>query len=45
LIRKPVGKPLGIMWKDDIKMYLRETGFDGGSSIELARNRAQWRDL
>jgi hypothetical protein len=46
LIRKPEGKralrrPQG-KWEDNIKMYLRETGWEVVDWIHLAQNRDQW---
>jgi hypothetical protein len=47
LIGRPEGKrPLGRtrrMWKDNIKMNLRETGIDEANWIQLAQDRAWWR--
>jgi hypothetical protein len=49
LVGKPEGKrPLGRtrrMWMDNIKMDLRETGWDGMDWIDLAQDREQWRAL
>jgi hypothetical protein len=49
LVGKPEGKrPLGRLrcrWVDDIKMDLREIGWDGRDWIELAQTRDQWRAL
>jgi hypothetical protein len=49
LVGKPEGKrPLGRRrrrWVDNIKMYLREIGWDGGDWIDLAQDRDQWRAL
>jgi hypothetical protein len=49
LVGKPEGKrPLGRprrRWLDNIKMYLREIGWDGVDWIELAQGRDQWRAL
>jgi hypothetical protein len=49
LVRMPEGKrPLGIprrRWVDNIKMDLREIGWDGIDWINLAQNRDQWRLL
>jgi hypothetical protein len=46
---KPEGKrPLGSprrRWTDNIKMDLREIGWDGRDWIELAQDRDQWRAL
>ncbi|KAJ4427408.1 hypothetical protein ANN_25030 [Periplaneta americana] len=47
LIGRPEGKrPLGRprrRWEDNIKMYLREVGYDGRDWINLAQDRDQWR--
>jgi hypothetical protein len=43
-----VGKPLEIprrRWVDNIKMNLREIGWDGTDRIALAQDRDQWRAL
>jgi hypothetical protein len=49
LVGKPEGKrPLGRprhRWVDNIKMDLREIGWDGMDWIELAQDRDQWRAL
>jgi hypothetical protein len=49
LVGKPEGKrPLGRprrRWVDNIKMYLREIGWDGVGWIEMAQDRDQWRAL
>jgi hypothetical protein len=49
LVRNPKGKrPLGRprhRWVDNIKIDLREIGWDGGNWIDLAQNRDQWRAL
>jgi hypothetical protein len=49
LVGKPEGKrPLGTprrRWVDNIKMDLREIGWDGREWIELAQDRDQWRAL
>jgi hypothetical protein len=49
LVGKPDGRrPLGRRrrrWVDNIKMDLRETGWDGMDWIELAQDREQWRAL
>jgi hypothetical protein len=49
LVRKPEGRrPLGrqkYRWVDNIKMDLREIGWDGMDWIDLAQNRNQWRAL
>jgi hypothetical protein len=42
--KRPLGKPRST-WVDNIKMDLRETGWDGMDWIELAQNRDQWRAL
>jgi hypothetical protein len=49
LVGKPEGsKPLGRprhKWMDNIKMDLRDIGWDGIDWIDLAQNRDQWRAL
>jgi hypothetical protein len=49
LVGKPEGKrPLGRprrWWVDNIKMDLREIGWDGEDWIELAQDRDQWRAI
>jgi hypothetical protein len=49
LVGKPEGKrPLGsprCKWIDNIKIDLKETGWDGMDWIDLAPNRDQWRAL
>ena len=49
LVGKPEGKrPLGRprrRWKDNIKMYLQETGGGCGDWMELAPDRDRWRAL
>jgi hypothetical protein len=49
LLGKPEGKrPLGRSrrrWVDNIKMHLREIGWDGMDWIDLAQDRDQWRAL
>jgi hypothetical protein len=49
LVGKPEGKrPRGRAtrrWMDNIKMNLREIGWDGMDWIELAQDRDQWRAL
>jgi hypothetical protein len=49
LVGKPEGKrPLGRprrRWVDNIKMDLREIGWDGVDWIDLAQDRDQWRAL
>jgi hypothetical protein len=47
LVGKPEGKrPLGRprrRWVDNIKMDLREVGWDGRDWIDLAQDRERWR--
>jgi hypothetical protein len=49
LVGKPEGKkPLGTprrRWEDNIKIDLRETGWDRIDWIDLAQDRDQWRAL
>jgi hypothetical protein len=42
--KRPLGRPRR-RWVDNIKMDLREIGWDGGDLIELAQDRDQWRAL
>jgi hypothetical protein len=42
--RRPLGRPKR-RWVDNIKMDLREIGWDGRDWIELAQDRDQWRAL
>jgi hypothetical protein len=43
-IKRPQGIPRR-RWEDNIKLDLREIGFDGANWIRLAQNRVQWRAL
>jgi hypothetical protein len=49
LVGKPEGRrPMGRqrqMWVDNIKMDLKEIGWDGMDWIDLAQNRDQWRAI
>jgi hypothetical protein len=49
LVGKPDGKRLlrrpRRRWVDNIKMDLREIGWDGMAWIDLAQDREQWRTL
>jgi hypothetical protein len=42
--KRPLGRPRR-RWVDNIKMELREIGWDGMDWIDLARDRDQWRAL
>jgi hypothetical protein len=42
--KRPLGRPRR-RWVDNIKMDLREIGWDGIEWIDLAQNRDQWRAL
>jgi hypothetical protein len=42
--KRPRGRPRR-RWVNNIKMDLRETGWDGIDSIDLAQNSDQWRAL
>jgi hypothetical protein len=44
LVEKPEGKRTHV-WVDNIKMDLRETGWDSMDWIGLAQDRDQWRAL
>jgi hypothetical protein len=43
-VKKPLGRPRR-RWVDNIKMDLREVGWDGMDWIELAEDRKEWRAL
>jgi hypothetical protein len=46
LVGKPEGRrPLRRRWVDNIKMDLREIGWDAMDWIDLAQDRDQWRTL
>jgi hypothetical protein len=40
--KRPLGRPRR-RWVDNIKVDLREIGWDGMDSIDLAQDRDQWR--
>jgi hypothetical protein len=42
--KRPLGRPRR-RWVDNVKMDLREIGWDGGDWIDLAQDRDQWRAL
>jgi hypothetical protein len=42
--KRPVGRPRR-RWVDNIKMDLRQIGWDGMDWIELAQDRDKWRAL
>jgi hypothetical protein len=42
--KRPQGRPRR-RWVDNIRMDLRETGWDGMDCIYLAQDRDQWRAL
>jgi hypothetical protein len=41
---RPLGRPRR-RWVDNIKMDLREVGWEGTDWIDLAQNKDQWRAL
>jgi hypothetical protein len=43
-VRRPLGRPRR-SWVDNIKMDLREIGWDGVDWVDLAQDRDHWRDL
>jgi hypothetical protein len=46
--KRPLGRPLGRprrRWVDNIKIDLREIGWDGMNWIDVAQDRDQWRAL
>jgi hypothetical protein len=49
LVGKPEGKRslggIGLGWVDNIKIDLREIGWDGTEWIDLAQDRDQWKVL
>jgi hypothetical protein len=42
--RRPLGRPRR-RWEDNIKMDLREVGWEGADWIDLAHDRDRWRAL
>jgi hypothetical protein len=43
--RRPLGRPR-LRWEDNIKMDLREVGWEGGMDwIDLSQDRNRWRAL
>jgi hypothetical protein len=44
LVGKPEGRPRR-RWVDNIKMDLREIGWDGVNWIDMTQDRDQWRAL
>jgi hypothetical protein len=42
--KRPLGRPKR-RWVDNIKMDLREIGWDGVDCIDLAKDRDRWRAL
>jgi hypothetical protein len=42
--KRPLGRPRR-RWEDNIKMDLREIGWDGMGWINMAQDRVQWRAL
>jgi hypothetical protein len=42
--KRPLGRPRR-RWMDNIKIDLREIGWDGRDWIDLAQNRDHWRAL
>jgi hypothetical protein len=43
-VKRPLGRPR-CRYVDNIKMDLRQTGWDGMDWIDLAQDREQWRAL
>jgi hypothetical protein len=39
--KRPLGRPRH-RWEDNIKLHLREIGFNGVNWIQLAQDRVQW---
>jgi hypothetical protein len=42
--KRPLGRP-NRRWVNNIKINLRDLGWDGGDWIDLAQDRDQWRAL
>jgi hypothetical protein len=42
--KRPLGKPR-YTWEDNIKMYVRDTGWGGMDWIDQAQVRDQWREI
>jgi hypothetical protein len=42
--RRPLERPRR-RWEDNIKMFLREVGWEGADWIDLAQDRDRWRAL
>jgi hypothetical protein len=42
--KRPLGRPR-LRWVDNIKMDLREIGWDGVNRIDMAQDRDKWRAL
>jgi hypothetical protein len=42
--KRPLGRPR-CRWVDNIKMDLREIGWDSGDWIDVAQDRDQWKAL
>jgi hypothetical protein len=42
--KRPHRRP-GRRWEDNIRMDLREIGWEGVDWVQLAQDRDQWRDL
>jgi hypothetical protein len=42
--KRPLGRPRR-RWVDNIRIDLREIGWDGGDWIDLAQDRDEWRAL
>jgi hypothetical protein len=42
--KRPLGRPRR-RWVDNVKMNLRDIGWDGTDWIDLAQDRDQWRAL
>jgi hypothetical protein len=40
--KRPLGRPRR-RWVDNIKLDVREIGFDGANCIQLVQDRVQWR--
>jgi hypothetical protein len=43
--KRPLGRPKRRRWVDNIRMDLRERGWDGVDWIDMAHDKDQWRVL
>jgi hypothetical protein len=43
-VKRPLGRPI-CRWENNIKIHLRETGWNGVDWIHLTQDRDQWKAL